>query len=275
MEFEKRKAATMASMNSPEADKSPKGTIDTPIIPLLTAINSHSSFFTTSSCSGRISIFSQPLNPNPSSKKKAKGGSWLFISHTPVHPSSLLPILFPQKGFKNQEFQGGPFALLFKFEPLIIAVECRNVEAAQFLVSLAISCGFRESGITNLSKRVIVGIRCSIRLEVPLGSSERVIVSSEYVEYLVNVANEKMEANRGRTDCFLDALLKNGFSANGNVVETGICNGDEDSECHDGGKMESLGNSMSFDEDDVVDGERRSDLDDCQSGCFALTLSTV
>lgn len=92
--------------------------------------------------------------------------------------------------------------LVFRFEPLIIAVECQDVEAAQHLVSLAISCGFRESGITSVSKRVIVAIRCSIRLEVPLGEGETVMVTREYVEYLVRVANDKMEANRKRTDLF-------------------------------------------------------------------------
>lgn len=35
---------------------------------------------------------------------------------------------------------------MFRFEPLIVAVECADVESAQMLVSTAISCGFRESG---------------------------------------------------------------------------------------------------------------------------------
>lgn len=160
---------------------------------------------------------------------------------------------------------------MFKFEPLIIAVECRDVDAAQFLVSLAISCGFRESGITNVSKRVIIAIRCSIRLEVPLGDTQRIMVSSDYVKYLIEVANEKMEANKKRTDLFLDVLLKNGFSRELNVDGEGIGIGgvdcDEDSECPDGGKLESLANSVSYDEDNGMDGEGR-DLDGSQSGNY-------
>lgn len=101
---------------------------------------------------------------------------------------------------------------MFRFEPLIIAVECENVAAAQFLVSLAISCGFRESGITSVSKRTIIAVRCSIRMEVPLGDLQKLMVSPEYVEYLVEVANEKMGANRKRTDHFFDKLVENGFS---------------------------------------------------------------
>ncbi|KAK7264475.1 hypothetical protein RJT34_32084 [Clitoria ternatea] len=204
MEFEKRKAATVASLSSTEADKSPKGTLDTPIIPLINTLNNHPSYFTTSSCSGRISILSQPLSPNPN-KKKARGGSWLFVSHDPAHPDSLLSLLFPTHSTHSPDSQ-----LVFRFEPLIVAVECRDLSSALSLVSLAISCGFRESGITNAGKRVIIAIRCSIRLEVPLGDTPNIIVTPEYVRYLVRVANDKMEANRIRTERFLAALQSNG-----------------------------------------------------------------
>ncbi|XP_015574248.1 tRNA wybutosine-synthesizing protein 2/3/4 isoform X1 [Ricinus communis] len=206
MEFLKRKEATLSSLKT---DKSPKGTIDTPIIPLLNSLNSHHSYFTTSSCSGRISILAQPkpipthLTPN---KKKARGGSWLFISHDPAKSDSVLSLLFPCKSVTESS------DLVFRFEPLIIAVECLDIESAQFLVSLAISSGFRESGITSANKkRVIVGIRCSIRMEVPLGDTDDVLVSPEYVRFLVEIANEKMEANRNRTQGFLSALVENGF----------------------------------------------------------------
>ncbi|XP_076923026.1 tRNA wybutosine-synthesizing protein 2/3/4-like isoform X1 [Bidens hawaiensis] len=206
MEFERRKKATLATMTSPEPDKSPKGDIDAPLIPLLNTLNSHPSYFTTSSCSGRISILSTPnAATNAAVKKKAKGGNWVFITHEPADPISVQNLIFTQ----NQENQEN---LVFRFEPLIIAVECKDVLSAQKLVSLAISCGFRESGITNVnSKRVIVAIRCSIRLEVPLGETNNVMVSKEYLDFLVGIANEKFEANRKRTDSFHDALLKNDF----------------------------------------------------------------
>lgn len=36
--------------------------------------------------------------------------------------------------------------LVFRFEPMIVAVECRDVAAAAALVAAAIGAGFRESG---------------------------------------------------------------------------------------------------------------------------------
>ncbi|KAG5405109.1 hypothetical protein IGI04_011228 [Brassica rapa subsp. trilocularis] len=212
MEFEKRKAATLASIRSSVTDKSPKGFLDEPILPLLETINHHPSYFTTSSCSGRISILSQPKplsTTNPSSKKKARGGSWLYITHDPADPESVLHLLFSPPSEPLDQ----PSELVFRFEPLIIAVECKDVRSAQFLVATAISAGFRESGITccGEGKRVIIAIRCSIRMEVPLGDTGKVMVSREYVRFLVDVANEKMVANRKRTDGFGLALLSNGF----------------------------------------------------------------
>lgn len=206
MEFEKRKAATLASLSSTESDKSPKGTLDTPIIPLVNTINQNPLYFTTSSCSGRISILSQPLSTLSSNpKKKARGGTWLFVSHDLADPDSLLSLLFPSESTRSSH----PSELVFRFEPLIVAVECKDLSSAQSLVSLAISCGFRESGITNANKRVIIAIRCSIRLEVPLGDTLNVMVTPDYVRYLVRVANHKMEANRKRTDRFLQVLQSN------------------------------------------------------------------
>ncbi|XP_028762976.1 tRNA wybutosine-synthesizing protein 2/3/4 [Neltuma alba] len=214
MDFEKRKAATLASLSSVEADKSPKGSLDTPIIPLLNTINQHPCFYTTSSCSGRISILSQPLlNLNTDEqkpKKKARGGSWLFVSHDPADPDSILNLLFPSKPTPSS-VSTEPSELVFRFEPLIIAVECKDLSSAQSLVSLAISCGFRESGITNANKRVIIAIRCSIRLEVPLGDTHKIMVPPEYVRYVVEVANDKMDANRKRTERFFGLLQSNGF----------------------------------------------------------------
>ncbi|KVH89619.1 Kelch-type beta propeller [Cynara cardunculus var. scolymus] len=211
MEFEKRKKATLATMSSPEPDKSPKGDIDAPIIPLLKTLNTHPSYFTTSSCSGRISILSTPT-ATTTVKKKAKGGNWVFITHEFADPNSVQNLIFPLNPNFDSTQPSNQENLVFRFEPLIIAVECKDVFSAQKLVSLAISCGFRESGITNVNnKRVIVAIRCSIRLEVPLGDTHMIMVSKEYLNYLVGIANEKMEANRKRTDSFHDALLKIGF----------------------------------------------------------------
>lgn len=43
---------------------------------------------------------------------------------------------------------------------------------------------------------------------MPLGDAREIVVSREYVKFLVAVANEKMEANRRRTEKFHQALRR-------------------------------------------------------------------
>ena len=51
-------------------DNSPKGTIDAPILPLVELLNNEDHFVTTSTCSGRISIFARPVIPDYSDELK-------------------------------------------------------------------------------------------------------------------------------------------------------------------------------------------------------------
>lgn len=91
-------------------DASPKGTIDTPLLPLIHLINRHEDMFTTSSCSGRVSVFLEgdrivssfnssgesttimkdmqtvPVETSNMREKiggKGAGGKWLFVTHEP------------------------------------------------------------------------------------------------------------------------------------------------------------------------------------------------
>ncbi|KAF8700374.1 hypothetical protein HU200_034309 [Digitaria exilis] len=205
MDFARRKSAALAALSSPAPDKSPKGGVDAPIAPLLEVLNSHPDLFTTSSCSGRVSVLAQPQEGQGQGaakpKKKARGGGWVYVSHEPADPDAVVEQLFGGSGSAAAGDE-----LVFRFEPMIVAVECRDSVSAAALVAAAISAGFRESGITSLQKRAIVAIRCSIRMEVPLGQTDQLVVSPEYIRYLVRIANCKMEANKKRMDGFLDLL---------------------------------------------------------------------
>jgi tRNA wybutosine-synthesizing protein 3 len=99
--FEARKQKILEQLNAPDGeyqDLSPKGSVDAPIRDLIGEINSLPGLVTTSSCSGRISVFlegrkadgeaSDALPEGENSRAgpggKGGGGAWLFISHTPV-----------------------------------------------------------------------------------------------------------------------------------------------------------------------------------------------
>ncbi|KAF9129983.1 hypothetical protein BGW39_003588 [Mortierella sp. 14UC] len=117
--FLTRKKTILVALNSDTPDKSPKGYVDEPLLPLIVLINNHQDYVTTSSCSGRICTYlegleseaegetegdakqdqdSQDAEEEETAKgyeentslaaveaaKRAKGGQWLYVSHDPV-----------------------------------------------------------------------------------------------------------------------------------------------------------------------------------------------
>ncbi|XP_048457529.1 tRNA wybutosine-synthesizing protein 3 homolog [Rhincodon typus] len=97
---------------------------------------------------------------------------------------------------------------VFKFEPFVLHVQCRKIEDAQLLHSVAISSGFRNSGITVGKKgKIMMAVRSTHCLEVPLSHRGTVLVSEEYIEYLVQVANQKMEENEKRRERFYAGIV--------------------------------------------------------------------
>lgn len=72
-------------------DKSRKGSVDAPIAGLVHDLNTRSDMYTTSSCSGRISIFGEAGEAERMTGKK--GGEWLLASHDTVDLQQVLSVL--------------------------------------------------------------------------------------------------------------------------------------------------------------------------------------
>ena len=194
-------------------DKSPKGSIDTRCLPLMDLLNAKGSGYeTTSSCSGRISIF-------------AKNSGWIFVSHEPVSTAtSLLDTLFP--GYTVESGSDQPSSLesndsnlvYFKFEPFILHVKAESIFPLGYeIFSLAYNLGFRNSGLTISKKNpnaCTVAIRSTLKLDAPIGILDqqsktiRLIVSCQYLGLLCQIANEKFAANFAKMDQLLSAAEK-------------------------------------------------------------------
>jgi tRNA wybutosine-synthesizing protein 3 len=99
--FGARKHKILEQLDAPDGeyhDLSPKGSIDAPIRDLIGEINGLEGLVTTSSCSGRISVFLEGRRAGPDGARsleegeetragpggKGGGGAWLFISHDAV-----------------------------------------------------------------------------------------------------------------------------------------------------------------------------------------------
>lgn len=199
------------SENNPDA--SPKGTIDTLCLPLIFLINSHKDMVTTSSCSGRVSVFLEGSKDKKATQKveeeskilkigaKGEGGRWLFVSHekSDIHEWWSHEDVALQFGgnINMEDCNEGTRYILFKYEPLILHVQCRDFESASRLYSVAMGCGFRESGIGANNN---VAIRISIRLDIPIGylnDSDEIVslVDKTYLSLITKLAYDRFLVN--------------------------------------------------------------------------------
>ena len=82
--FAARYKAALEGIANEEDDKSRKGSVDAPIRDLVSDINTlgKGNVFTTSSCSGRVSLVAEESGMGV---KRVKGDAkWIFMSHEPV-----------------------------------------------------------------------------------------------------------------------------------------------------------------------------------------------
>ncbi len=163
------------SEESMKPDKSPKGSIDEDIIPLLNVLNTR--FETTSSCSGRITLMKGLL------KSEAE---WIFKSHNEVDANELYEAI--QNYFKNNKDEQ---TLRFLFEPLIIHVKCFNLEKAEALLNLLHNNGFKKSSLKYI-KDFIVEIAEAGRMETLITKE----LSKQYINILVNEANRRLRCSK-------------------------------------------------------------------------------
>lgn len=124
-------------------DFSPKGSIDEPVKDLVDFINSLPDLVTTSSCSGRIAVYtwtpSVTVDDEAASNKGA--GTWQYVNHGEKGPLTVEAL----NECLASAWPGSSSYL--KVEPLILHVQAASIESARRLLSLCMRAGYRESGI--------------------------------------------------------------------------------------------------------------------------------
>ncbi|XP_032638034.1 tRNA wybutosine-synthesizing protein 3 homolog isoform X2 [Chelonoidis abingdonii] len=121
----------------------------------------------------------------------------------------------PARGFNGYEVQKKNCSWLMVTHQLC---------AKEDVHSVAIDSGFRNSGITvGRRGKIMMAVRSTHCLEVPLSHMGKLMVTEEYVEFLVQIANQKMEENMKRIDRFYNCLqlaLKTELSMSNSPRET-------------------------------------------------------
>ncbi len=177
--FEEQKEKAMVGLRKAlEEDK-----VDHDIIPLLEKINALDNYFTTSSCSGRISVMEMPYFGDK------LNSVWLGKWHREVTVEEVLGAIGKHKTGQ----------LWFLVRSPILHVAARTMEDAVKLLNLSIGLGFKYSNIKSVShKKLLIEIRSTERMDVPLGEGGELWVSKEYIERIVNLSNAQIRRFKGK-----------------------------------------------------------------------------
>jgi tRNA wybutosine-synthesizing protein 3 len=139
--FKARKQKILEQLDTPDADYhdlSPKGSVDAPIRGLISEINHLEGLVTTSSCSGRISVFLEgrktdvPIVDSTVQGEESRagpggkggGGAWLFLSHEPIQNEDPTHDFLSDFGMKrlradNETPTVSSRYIHLKFEPMV------------------------------------------------------------------------------------------------------------------------------------------------------------
>lgn len=199
--FDARKALARASIaigddDARAVDRSRAGRVDARCERLVLDAFASRDFYTTSSCSGRVSVFAD--RDGEDAAEERKGGTWAYVSHERAMWEDVARAVDAHGGGKD----GRGTTLTLRFEPFILAVEARDLARGAAFVRCARECGYRESGITACEKRVICSVRCQLRMEAPVVVDGERVVTNEGIETLVRIANEKFDVNAARMERF-------------------------------------------------------------------------
>lgn len=186
----------IAGNSADTPDASPKGTIDELCLPLIATINANPDMVTTSLCSGRVSVFLEGVKEHVQIGAKGNEGRWLYVSHDPEFPTEWFSDIDFQRPDNMPPLSDRTRYILFKFEPLILHVKCRDSATARLLFSTAMSCGFRELGIGSND---VVGIRILIKLDIPIGFLHEdaliLSVSEDYLRMVSKLSKDRFAEN--------------------------------------------------------------------------------
>jgi len=153
-----------------KSDKSKKGDIDIKIIPLLETINALPDYYTTSSCSGRVYLWK-------GTGKKSET-QWLKVSHDLIEEDFFE--LIDDKGL-----------VWLRLEAVILHIACKDLKAAHTLLEKARKF-YKKSCILSASSKIIVEIRGSEFMEMPLYRDGELLFSGDF-SWLKEIINQKLE----------------------------------------------------------------------------------
>lgn len=170
-------------------DKSRAGDLDVAILPFVEMINSKNDYYTTSSCAGRSIVFHKVVED----KYKC---DWIYLTHEiDCDVNEILVKL--HDNIRDNKLVGETW---FKMEPVIVAIQCRSIQAANLLLILAKSSGLKNCGIRSISTDGTVSL-CLVdtqHIETLIVYENTLLITEDYLIRMAALAKEKLIKTRSR-----------------------------------------------------------------------------
>ncbi len=186
-ELEKQNALT-------KQDKAQEQKWDEKIKSLCNNINHHSKYFSTSSCSGRITLLR-------TSTKKIKN-TILFKTHSFANPQQIWKTIIENK---HQEI------LYLRQEPAALHVACKTLEDAIKLIEIAKESGFKRSGIASFKEKFVCEIISTEWIIIPIIKNDEILVNERFILVAIIEANKKLEKTWKKIESFNQKFIKTFF----------------------------------------------------------------
>jgi tRNA wybutosine-synthesizing protein 3 len=161
---------------------------DTLSVPLCEFIRDTQYYFTSSSCSGRIVLIQSDRG------KTKQEGSFFGKWHSVVSFDAVWELI--NTTIEREE-------LWFKQQPFILHIGTDTIEHANSIIAIMRECGMKRGGIMLVEEgKVMIEIVGTHNLSLPIKRNNELLVSKEYVQLIVENANEKMRENQKRLELF-------------------------------------------------------------------------
>ncbi|HUT00555.1 MAG TPA: hypothetical protein VMY59_09580 [Candidatus Thermoplasmatota archaeon] len=154
--------------------------VDEGVLPLLGLLNKLEGFYTSSSCAGRIVLLEIPQIGDK------HGATFLGIWHRTIEVLELQAA--------STKATTGLLWLIAQAPILHIGAE--TLELADRMVKIAVHCGFKNSAIKSVGKKIIIEICSTERLDAPIGRDGRLFCEGIYLSLLVEISNEVIERSQ-------------------------------------------------------------------------------
>ena len=169
------------------------GYLDRDILDILLMFFKREESFTISSCSGRIVVVDAPL---PWVRRES---TVVFKKHEPVVVSELEDVLR----------QDAIYVLWLVVTGPIIHVSTASLREAVKVLRIAREAGMKHSGILSLSKKgIVVELKTGVRIAAPLKQKNNLLVSSDKLSELVDIANKALLEGKKRLEKLREVLAK-------------------------------------------------------------------